>query len=219
MAALPHLVPQSLSRRGTTSRPCHHSVRCGAITSSMFLQASWNGICHGLRCHTAQCTDHSARSRRRRISRSDLEIVVLQHEVNVLRHQIKRTHLRPSDRAFLDRIGSRTATGMLGAFPRDTEDAVALAPRARAPEMGSILVSVARARPPLPTEVRELILRMASEKSRRATGASRASSSIKVSAKAIRKLLARSGLGPAPRRGGSTWRRFPPSRLRAHQRS
>jgi hypothetical protein len=54
---------------------------------------------------------------------------VLQHEVNVLRHQIKRTPLPPSDRAFLDRIGSRTATGMLGAFPRDTEDAVALAPR------------------------------------------------------------------------------------------
>ena len=31
----------------------------------------------------------------------DLEIVVLQHEVNVLRRQIKRAHLRPSDRAFL----------------------------------------------------------------------------------------------------------------------
>jgi putative transposase len=30
----------------------------------------------------------------------DLEIVVLQHEVNVLRRQIKRAHLRPSDRAF-----------------------------------------------------------------------------------------------------------------------
>ena len=31
---------------------------------------------------------------------------------------------------------------------------------------------------------------------------------IRVSATAIRKLLARHGLGPAPRRGGSTWRQF-----------
>ena len=31
---------------------------------------------------------------------------------------------------------------------------------------------------------------------------------IKVSATAVRKLLARRGLGPAPRRGGATWRQF-----------
>jgi putative transposase len=31
---------------------------------------------------------------------------------------------------------------------------------------------------------------------------------IKVSATAIRKLLARRGVGPAPRRGGTTWRQF-----------
>jgi hypothetical protein len=68
----------------------------------------------------------------------DLEIVVLQHEVNVLRRQIKRAHLRPSDRAFLAASARVLPRGLLGAFPGDTEGAIALAPRARAPEMGSI---------------------------------------------------------------------------------
>jgi putative transposase len=66
-------------------------------------------------------------------------------------------------------------------------------------------------RPPLPAELRELILRLARENPR--WGYKRIQGElqklgIKVSATAIRKLLARRGLGPAPRRGGTTWRQF-----------
>ena len=66
-------------------------------------------------------------------------------------------------------------------------------------------------RPPLPTEVQELIMRLVKENPR--WGYKRIQGEllklgIKVSATAIRKLLARRGLGPAPRRGGTTWRQF-----------
>jgi putative transposase len=66
-------------------------------------------------------------------------------------------------------------------------------------------------RPPLPAEVRELILRLAKENPR--WGYKRIQGElqklgIRVSVTAIRKLLARRGLGPAPRRGGTTWRQF-----------
>ncbi len=66
-------------------------------------------------------------------------------------------------------------------------------------------------RPPLPAERQELILRLARENPR--WGYKRIQGEllklgIKVSATAIRKLLARRGLGPAPRRSGTTWRQF-----------
>ena len=66
-------------------------------------------------------------------------------------------------------------------------------------------------RPPPPAEVQELILGLAKENPR--WGYKRIQGEllklgIKVSATAIRKLLGRRGLGPAPRRGGTTWRQF-----------
>jgi putative transposase len=66
-------------------------------------------------------------------------------------------------------------------------------------------------RPPLPAEVDELILRLAKENPRwgyRRIQGELQKLGIKVSATAIRNLLARRGLGPAPRRGGATWRQF-----------
>ena len=66
-------------------------------------------------------------------------------------------------------------------------------------------------RPPLAAELQELILRLAKENPR--WGYKRIQGElqklgIKVSATAVRKLLARRGLGPAPGRGGTTWRQF-----------
>jgi transposase InsO family protein len=66
-------------------------------------------------------------------------------------------------------------------------------------------------RPPIPDEVRELILRVGRENPRwgciRIRG-ELAKLGIRVSARAIRTLLRANGLDPAPRRGGPTWREF-----------
>jgi putative transposase len=140
----------------------------------------------------------------------DLEIVVLQHELNVLRRQIKRARLRPSDRVFL--------TAAARVLPRACWERFLVTPKTLLRWHRELVrLKWARyrkrrvGRPPLPTEVRELILRLASENPR--WGYKRIQGEllklgIKVSATAIRRLLARRGLGPAPRRGGTTWRRF-----------
>jgi putative transposase len=66
-------------------------------------------------------------------------------------------------------------------------------------------------RPPIPGDVRELILRMGRENPRWGCVRIRgelAKLGVRVSATAIRTLLRRSGLGPAPRRSGPTWGEF-----------
>jgi hypothetical protein len=66
-------------------------------------------------------------------------------------------------------------------------------------------------RPPIPVEVRELILRMGWHNPR--LGCVRikgelAKLGIRVSATKIRRLLRANGIGPAPRRNGPTWSQF-----------
>jgi len=140
----------------------------------------------------------------------DLEIVVLRHELNVLRRQTKRPRFRPSDRAFLAAAAQR--------LPRTRWERFLVSPKTLLRWHRELVrLKWARyskrppGRPPLPTEVQELIVRLAKENPR--WGYKRIQGElqklgIKVSATAIRKLLARRGLGPAPRWGGATWRQF-----------
>ena len=67
----------------------------------------------------------------------DLEIVVLRHELSVLRRQNKRPRFRRSDRAFLAAAARRRPRTRWEGFPRDPKDAAALAPGAGPFQVGS----------------------------------------------------------------------------------
>jgi transposase InsO family protein len=153
--------------------------------------------------------------RRRSEEFKELEIVVLRHELSVLRRQVHRPQLDPADRA------------LLAAASR-------LLPRAR---WSSFLVTptallrwhrrlVARGwtypgrvgRPPVGGEIRALVLRLAGENPRwgyqRIVGELNGLG-LRISATTVRKILHEAGIGPAGRRSGVSWRTF----LRAQAKS
>jgi len=139
----------------------------------------------------------------------ELEIVVLRHEIAVLRRQVSRPALRPADRAFL-----AAASRLL---PRDRWQAFFVTPRTLLAWHRGL---VARrwtypgrrpGRPRLGREVRELILRLARENPRwgyrRITG-ELIGLGIQISPTSVRNVLMGAGIGPAGQRGGISWREF-----------
>jgi transposase InsO family protein len=140
---------------------------------------------------------------------NELEIVVLRHEIAVLRRQVSRPALRPADRAFL-----AAASRLL---PRAHWEVFFVTP-------GTLLAwhrrLVARrwtypgrrpGRPRVIHEVRELVLRLARENPRwgyqRITG-ELIGLGVQLSQTSVRRILTGAGLGPAGRRGGASWREF-----------
>ena len=139
----------------------------------------------------------------------DIEILVLRHQLKVLRRQIGRPRLRPADRALLA-VAAR-------ALPRDRWASFMVAPQTLLRWHRELVKrkwtyrSKRTGRPPMDPEICELICRMARENSRwgcvRIQGELRGLG-IRVGATTIRSLLRRSGLGPAPRRSGPSWSEF-----------
>jgi hypothetical protein len=145
----------------------------------------------------------------------DIELLVLRHEVRVLRRQVKRTVWQPGDRFVLSGLGSRLPRAAWGVLPVRPETLLrwhreivrrtwAAFGRRRGP-----------GRPPLPDAVRDLIERLAQENPH--WGYQRIRGELlklgrDVSATAIRSVLRRGGVPPAPRRAGLSWGAF----LRAH---
>ncbi len=145
----------------------------------------------------------------------ELEIVVLRHELAVLRRQLARPELRPADRVFL------AASSRL--LPRSSWRSFMVTPTTLLRWHRRL---VARrwtyagrpGRPPIGREIRELVLRLARENSR--WGYKRIAGELNglgltVSATTVRKLLRQAGLGPAGERAGLSWRDF----LRAQAQS
>jgi putative transposase len=139
----------------------------------------------------------------------DLEILLLRHQLTVLRRQTPRPKLQPADRALLaavSRVLPRTHWSSFLVRPetllrwhRQLVKGVWTYPR-RGP-----------GRPPLDPEVQQLIVRLAKENPR--WGYQRVQGEllrlgVRVSASAIRCTLRRHGLDPAPRRAATTWRAF-----------
>jgi putative transposase len=140
----------------------------------------------------------------------DLEILVLRHQLRVLRRKAGRPRFTPLDRA-LFAAASRV-------LPRDRWASFLVTPQTLLRWHRTLVRSKwtyrgARkpGRPPLDPEIAALILRMAQENPRwgcvRIAGELR-KLRIRVGATTIRTLLRRHDLGPAPRRSGPTWMEF-----------
>ena len=139
----------------------------------------------------------------------DLELLVLRHQLTVLRRQTPRPRLEPADRALLAAVSR--------ALPRARWSCFFVSP-------GTLLRWHRRliagswtyphhqtGRPPLNPEVQLLIVRLAKQNPR--WGYQRIKGEllrlgVGVSATAIRTTLRRHGLDPAPRRQSSTWTAF-----------
>ena len=140
----------------------------------------------------------------------DLEILVLRHQLRVLRRKTGRPRF-----ASLGRIVLAAASRLL---PRDRWASFLVTPqtllrwhRTLVRSKWTYRTGHRSGRPPIDPEVAGLIVRMARENSRwgcvRIAGELR-KLGIRVGATTIRTLLRRHGLGPAPRRSGPTWMEF-----------
>jgi putative transposase len=139
----------------------------------------------------------------------DVEILVLRHQVAVLRRQVHRSDLEPADRvvlAVLSRLLPRHRWSAFFVTPatllRWHRELVARRwtyPHARP------------GRPPVDAQVRELVLRLAAENP--SWGHRRIQGELlglghQVAASTVWKILHRAGVDPAPRRSGPTWKQF-----------
>src|SRR3989475_5746110 len=140
----------------------------------------------------------------------DVAILVLRHQVRVLRRKTARPKLNPLDRMILADT-SRT-------LPRDRWASFMVTPqtllrwhRELVRRKWTYGRGAGPGRPPIDPEIRELIVRLARENPRwgavRIRGELR-KLGISVGATTIRMLLRRTGLGPAPRRTGPSWSEF-----------
>jgi len=142
----------------------------------------------------------------------ELEIVVLRHELAVLRRQIPRPQLDERDRVFLAAAGQLLGRASRSFFVRpDT----LLGWHRQLVRKRWTYAGRRPGRPPVAEEVRELVLALARENPRwgyqRIVG-ELASVSVRVSATTVAKILRRAGVSPAGARAQLSWREF----LRAH---
>ncbi|WP_327004296.1 integrase core domain-containing protein [Dactylosporangium sp. NBC_01737] len=139
----------------------------------------------------------------------DVELLVLRHQVAVLRRQVHRPDLQPADRvvlAALSRLLPRQRWATFFVTPatllRWHQQLIARQwtyPHARP------------GRPPVDREIRELVLRLAAEN--RTWGHRRVQGELtglgyQIAASTVWKILHHAGVDPAPRRAGPTWRQF-----------
>jgi transposase len=139
----------------------------------------------------------------------NLEILVLRHQLTVLRRQVARPRLEPADRALLAAFSR--------ALPRARWSCFFVKPDTLLRWHRRLVAGAwtyphqAAGRPPLDQGLQQLIIRLASENPR--WGYQRIQGEllrlgVRVSATAIRTTLRRHGLDPAPRRTTTTWRAF-----------
>jgi putative transposase len=138
----------------------------------------------------------------------EVEIVVLRHELSVLRRQTRRPQLTMTDRVFLAAASRLLPRSRWRSFLGTPTTLLRWHRRlvARRWAYGG-----RRGRPPIGGEIRALVLRLARENPRwgyqRITG-ELAGLGIAVSATTVAKILRQAGLGPAGERSELSWRAF-----------
>jgi putative transposase len=139
----------------------------------------------------------------------DVELVVLRHQLAVLRRQQPRPSFRAADRAFLAAVArllpSRRRQGMI------VTPQTLLRWHRKLVRRKWTQPTRTPGRPPVERRVRELVLRMARENPR--WGYPRIAGEllklrVRVSPSTVRRLLLGAGLKPAPRGSGPSWREF-----------
>ncbi len=139
----------------------------------------------------------------------EVEILVLRHQVKVLKRKAGRPKLRRGDRIFL-----AAASRIL---PKDRWSCFIVTPQTLLRWHRELIKrkwtyrQKRTGRPPIDPEIRALVCRMAQENARwgyiRIQGELR-KLGIRVGATTIRRILLEEGLGPAPRRAGPSWSEF-----------
>ncbi len=139
----------------------------------------------------------------------ELEILVLRHELSILRRHARRPQLREADRLFLAALSR--------ALPRRAWSAFSVSPRTLLRWHQRLVVRRwtyphrRPGRPPLDRDVEALVIRLARENQawgyRRIVGELRGLG-FSVSASSVRAILIRHRLPPAPERDALSWRLF-----------
>jgi transposase len=168
----------------------------------------WSFVYLGL-CRLLQLVALLCRAERSK----ELEILLLRHELAILRRRRRRAPVRPADRAML--------AALARALPRSAWPSFSVRPATLLRWHRQLVrrrwthPQRRPGRPPLDRRVQALVVRLARENPcwgyRRIVGELRGLG-ISVSATSVRTILTRHGLPPAPRRNELAWRDF----LRQH---
>jgi putative transposase len=139
----------------------------------------------------------------------DVELLVLRHEVTVLRRQVHRPEFQPADRVVLAALSRLLPRHRWSAF--FVTPATLLRWHRQLIARHWTFTHARPGRPPVDPQLRALVLRLAAENPtwghRRVQG-ELARLGHPIAASTVWKILHRAGVDPAPRRAGPTWKQF-----------